>query len=90
MFTILNRQLIILLALCTLSTYQISKRGKNLLKGKQSCISIGSPCHPMSRGAGKAAPSVLQVNVSSSLAVCSYITNDNQLTLILLKEEKIE
>ena len=38
----------------------------------------------------KAAPSVLQVNLSPSLTVCSYITNDNQLTLTLLKEGKIE
>ena len=38
----------------------------------------------------KAAPSVLQVNLSPSLTVCSYITNDNQLTLTFLKEEKIE
>ena len=45
---------------------------------------------PSSRRVEKAAPSVLQVNLSPSLTVCSYITNDNQLTLTLLKEEKIE
>ena len=44
----------------------------------------------MSRRVEKAAQSVLQVNLSSSLTVCSYITNDNQLTLNFLKEEKIE
>ena len=44
----------------------------------------------MSRRVEKAAPSVLQVNLSPSLTVCSYITNDNQLTLTFLKEEKLE
>ena len=44
----------------------------------------------MSRRFEKAAPSVLQVNLSPILNICSYITNDNQLTLTLLKEEKIQ
>ena len=61
-----------------------------MLKGKHSCISIGFLCHPMSRRVEKAAPSVLQVHLSPSLTVCSYITNDNHLTLTFLKEEKIE
>ena len=38
----------------------------------------------------KVAPSVLQVNLSPSLTVCSCITNDNQITLSLVREEKIE
>ena len=38
----------------------------------------------------KAAPSILQVNLTPSLTVCSFITNDNHLILIHLKEEKIE
>ena len=74
----------------TSSTYRKSKRGNIVLKGKHSCFSIGSLCHPMSHRVEKAAPSVLQVNLSPSLTVCSYITIDNQLTLTLLKEEKIE
>ena len=46
----------------------------------------------MSRRLEKAAPSgsVLQMNLSPSLTVRSYITNDNQLTLTFLNEEKIE
>ena len=44
----------------------------------------------MSRRVEKVAPSVLQVNLSPSLTVCSCITNDNQITLSLVKEEKIE
>ena len=36
----------------------------------------------------KVAPSVLQVNLSPSLTVCSCITNDNQITLSLVIEEK--
>ena len=70
---------------CTLPTYQKSKRGNIVLKGKLSCISIGSPCHPMSRRVEKAAPSVLQVNLSPSLTVCSCITKKNQLTLAFFK-----
>ena len=85
---ILNCQLIISLALCTLSTYQKSRRGKIVLKEKHSCIFIGSTCHPMSRRVGKAAQSVLQVNLSSSLTVCSYIRNDNQLTLNFFKRRE--
>ena len=61
-----------------------------MLNRGHSCISIGSLCHPMSRRVKMAASSVLQVNLSPILTVCSYITNDNQLTLTLLKEEKIE
>ena len=61
-----------------------------MLKGKHSCISSGSLCRPMSRRVEKVAPSVLQVNLYPSLTVFSYITNDNQLTLTFLKEEKIE
>ena len=44
----------------------------------------------MSRREEKAASSVLQVNLSPSLTVCSYITNDNLLKLTILKEKKIE
>ena len=44
----------------------------------------------MSHRVEKAVPSVLQVTISPSLTVCSYILNDNQLTLTLLKEEKKE
>ena len=38
----------------------------------------------------KVALSIFQVNLSPSLSVCSCITNDNQITLSLVKEEKIE
>ena len=38
----------------------------------------------------KVAPSVLQVNFSPCLTVCSCITNDNQITLSLVKEKKID
>ena len=44
----------------------------------------------MSRRVEKVAPSVLQVNLSPSLTVCSCITNDNQINLSLVREEKIE
>ena len=44
----------------------------------------------MSHRVEKAAPSVLQVNLSPALTVCNCITNVNQLTLNFLKEEKIE
>ena len=43
----------------------------------------------MSRRVEKVAPSVLQVNLSPSLTVCSCVTNDNQITLSLVREEKI-
>ena len=78
---------------CALHSFYLpekQKRAPIVLKGNHSCISIRSLCHPMSRRVEKAAPSVLQVNLSPSLTVCSYITNDNQLTLTFLKEEKIE
>ena len=38
----------------------------------------------------KVALSVLQMNLSPSLTTGSCITNDNQLTLLLIKEKKIE
>ena len=38
----------------------------------------------------KVAPSVLQVNLSPSFTVCSCITKDNQISLSLVREEKIE
>ena len=38
----------------------------------------------------KATPSVLQVNLSPNLTVCSCIASDNQLTVTFLKEEKID
>ena len=44
----------------------------------------------MNRRVEKVAPSVLQVNLSPSLTVCNCITNDNQITLSLVREEKIE
>ena len=44
----------------------------------------------MSRRVEKVAPSVLQVNLSPSLTVCSCIANDNQIALSLVREEKIE
>ena len=44
----------------------------------------------MNRRVEKVAPSVLQVNLSPSLTVCSCITNDNQITLSLVREENIE
>ena len=44
----------------------------------------------MSRRVEKVAPSVLQVNLSPSLTVCCCITNDNQITVSLVREEKIE
>ena len=44
----------------------------------------------MSRQMEKVAPSVLQVNLSPSLRVCSCITNDNEITVSLVREEKIE
>ena len=43
----------------------------------------------MSRREEKVAPSVLQVNLSPSLTVCSCITKDNEITLSLVREEKI-
>ena len=44
----------------------------------------------MSHRVEKVAPSVLQVILSPSLTVCSCITNDNQITVSLVREEKIE
>ena len=44
----------------------------------------------MSRRVEKATPSVLQVNLSENLTVCSCIASDNQLTVTFLKEEKID
>ena len=44
----------------------------------------------MSRRVEKVAPSVRQVNLSPSFTVCSCITNDNQINLSLVREEKIE
>ena len=44
----------------------------------------------MSRRVEKVAPSVLQVNLSPSLTVCSCITNDNQINLSLVREDKVE
>ena len=41
----------------------------------------------MSRRMEKGAPSVFQLNLSP---VCSFITNDNQITLSLVREEKLE
>ena len=35
----------------------------------------------------KATPSVLQINLSRNLTVCSCIANDNQLTVTFLKEK---
>ena len=42
----------------------------------------------MSRRVEKVALSVLQVNLSPSLTVCSCITNDNQINLSLVREGK--
>ena len=77
---------------CALHSFYLpeKQKRKHCAKGKHSWISIGSLCHPMSRRVENATPFVLQVNLPPSLMVCSYITNDNQLTLTLLKEEKIE
>ena len=44
----------------------------------------------MIRHVEKATPSVLQVNLSPNLTVCSCIASDNQLTVTFLKEEKID
>ena len=44
----------------------------------------------MSRRVEKVATSAPQVNLSPSWTVCSFITNDNQITLSLVREEKIE
>ena len=44
----------------------------------------------MNRRVEKVAPSVLQVNLSPSLTVCSCITNDNQINLSLVREDKVE
>ena len=44
----------------------------------------------MSRRVEKVAPSVLQVNLSPSLTVCICITNDNQINLSLVREDKVE
>ena len=44
----------------------------------------------MSRRVEKVAPSVLKVNLSPSLTVCSCVTNDNQINLSLVREEKKE
>ena len=44
----------------------------------------------MSRRVEKVAPSVLQVNLSPSLTVCSCITNNNQINLSLVREDKVE
>ena len=38
----------------------------------------------------KATPSVLQANLSPNLTECSCIASDNQLTVIFLKEEKMD
>ena len=43
----------------------------------------------VSKTVKKQATSVLQVNLSTSLTVCSCITNDNELTLSSVKEEKM-
>ena len=80
----------ILLALCSLSIYPSNKRKNIVLKEKYCCISIGEHCPPMSLRVKKEAPSVLQVNLSPNLTVFSCITNDNQHTLLLIKEEKTE
>ena len=44
----------------------------------------------MYRRLEKPAPSLLQVNLSPSLTVYSCITPENKLTVILIKEEKID
>ena len=44
----------------------------------------------MSRREEKATPSVPRVNLSPNLTICSCIATDNQLTVIFLKEEKID
>ena len=42
----------------------------------------------MNRRGEKIATLVLQVNLSPKLTVCSCVTNDNQITLSLVREEK--
>ena len=44
----------------------------------------------MNRRLEKPAPSLLQVNLSPNLTVYSCITPENQLTVTLIKEEKID
>ena len=44
----------------------------------------------MNRRVAKVALAVLQMNLSPNLTLCSCITNDNQITLSLVREEKIE
>ena len=44
----------------------------------------------MSRRVEKTTPSVLQVNLSPNLTVCSCFASDNQLTVTFMKEEKFD
>ena len=44
----------------------------------------------MNRRSDKAAPSLIQVNLSPNLVVYSCIADENQLTVTFVKEEKVD
>ena len=77
---------------CALNSILLTGENKEksiVSREKHIIIFFGKPCSSISVHVEKEVPSLLQVKISPSLTVSSCITDDNELTLSLVEEEKI-